>query len=302
MKVRHDAVAAAAAANIVFGINDVWLRLIANDIGLIQAHWLRSVFFFAIVLVVYRPDFRSIRALGVVTPLQIARGVLPVLASLAWLASMAQLPAAEATALVLIGPALTTLIAPLLLGERASVFRMSVASAGLCGMLLIVRPGFGAFGAGHLLALASALLFSFYQLATRKVSTGSDPRVSMFVLAVVAVVFTTPAAAFVWKPLTPAQLLAPAMSAILYCAGQILLVYGYARAEATLLSPSTYCLLIGVTIGGYVMLRDIATTTTVVGCTAIALATAAPSFLSWFEPGRGQRAELRRIKKLKNRD
>ena len=42
------------AANILFAFNDVWLRRIADDIGIIQTVWGRSVLFLAIMLVTMR--------------------------------------------------------------------------------------------------------------------------------------------------------------------------------------------------------------------------------------------------------
>jgi drug/metabolite transporter (DMT)-like permease len=283
------AIAAAAAANMILGVSDVWLRAIADEVGLVQAHWLRSLFFLILVTVFLRPQLRWPAAGQPPLPLQLVRALLPVAASLALLGAMAYIPVAEATALILVGPTLVALVGPVLLGEKLAGSRFAAALLGLAGMALVVRPGFSTFAFGHLLAICGALLFALYQLATRRISVATDPRLSLFVLAAVALLVTKPFVALSWRPLGVSDLSGTFGAALLYLAGQGLLLYGYARAEASLLAPTTYLLLVGAAIAGVVLFQQVPDIVALAGCAVIILASLLPVMLSTLR-GRGNRA------------
>ncbi|HSV47762.1 MAG TPA: DMT family transporter, partial [Ramlibacter sp.] len=85
-----------------------------------------------------------------------------------------QVPLAEFTALVLLAPVATTVLAALLLREQVSPQRWAMVALGLAGMLLVVRPGNGALGWSALLPVGSALCFAAFQLVTRRISATDD--------------------------------------------------------------------------------------------------------------------------------
>jgi drug/metabolite transporter (DMT)-like permease len=62
--------------------------------------------------------------------------------------------------------------------------------------------------------------------------------------------------------------------------GQGLLLYAYARAEASLLAPTTYLLLVGAAIAGVIMFGQVPDALVLAGCAVIILASLLPVGLS----------------------
>ena len=144
------------AANVLFAFNDVWLRRIADDIGIIQTIWGRSVLFLAIMLTTMRrADWNA--ALTTHKPhLQIIRGCFPVIGAVLMIAAMGAIPVADATAMFFLSPLLASLLAMPLLREKMTRERWLALALGLGGMLVIVRPGASVFQWGHVWALTCA--------------------------------------------------------------------------------------------------------------------------------------------------
>src|SRR5260221_311275 len=100
---------------------------------------------------------RHPRALVTARPgLQLARGVTVLGAALLFIAGLARLPIADATAIGFASPLLVTALSIPLLGERVGPRRWAAVSAGFAGVLIVVRPGSGAMGWAALLPLLSA--------------------------------------------------------------------------------------------------------------------------------------------------
>ncbi len=84
------------------------------------------------------------------------------------------LPLAEFTALAMLAPMASTLLAALVLRERVTPARWAMVMLGFAGMLLVVRPGHGALGVAVVYPLAGALFFAGFQIVTRRLSAVDD--------------------------------------------------------------------------------------------------------------------------------
>ncbi len=84
------------------------------------------------------------------------------------------LPLAEFTALAMLAPMASTVLAAVLLGERVSAARWAMVVLGFAGMVAIVRPGSGAFGWAVGFPVAGALLFALFQVVTRRLAAVDD--------------------------------------------------------------------------------------------------------------------------------
>ncbi len=84
------------------------------------------------------------------------------------------LPLAEFTALAMLAPMASTLLAATLLGEPVSTPRWVMVGLGFFGMLAIVRPGSGALGGAVAYPIAGALLFAFFQVVTSRLASVDD--------------------------------------------------------------------------------------------------------------------------------
>lgn len=88
-----------------------------------------------------------------------------------WVYGVTLLPLATVFALEFTTPAWTMLVAAVFLGERITRGRVAALVLGFAGVLVILRPGVGAFDPAALVVLAAAVFFSV-QITTTKFLTG----------------------------------------------------------------------------------------------------------------------------------
>ncbi|NKC31322.1 DMT family transporter [Falsiroseomonas selenitidurans] len=156
----------------------------------------------------------------------------------------AHLPLATATALGFTMPLFLTALSVLLLGEKVGWRRWSAVAVGFCGVLVMVRPGFGGaalpvFSVG--LVLLGAFGWAMAMLSIRRMGEAGESGVSIvfwFALssAMVAGLATIP----VWVTPTPAQWLMLGGIGFVSAIAQLLMTAAYRRGETTLLAPFEY--------------------------------------------------------------
>ena len=150
--------------------------------------------------------------------------------------------------------------ARLWLGETVSRRRWLGVAVGLVGVVLALRPAF-IFGgtpppAAALLPLGTAVLFTLYQILTRKLAAVDHPHTTIFHTGLAASLATSVALPFVWvaPPLTDWVVLV--LLGVLGGAGHGLLVLAFARAPASLLSPLSYAQLPMAMLAGLLVFGD----------------------------------------------
>jgi len=185
-------------------------------------------------------------------PLQLARGVLLLGASLCFFNALKFLPLAEVTALTYLSPMLVALLSAVFLRERLTALRIAMIAAGLLGMLLIVRPGGEVFHGAALLALAAAGLNAAFQILTRKLAA-EDARVTLVYPAIVGTVlmsFATP-----WTGIEQAipwvDVALIVVAGLVGTFGHFLFILAFQRAPASGLTPFTYVQLVWATVVGW---------------------------------------------------
>jgi drug/metabolite transporter (DMT)-like permease len=94
--------------------------------------------------------------------------------------SLRYLPLAEFTALVMLAPIASTILARLVLKERVTWQRWCMVALGFVGVLLVVRPGAGLLGWPALMPLSMAGLFASFQILTSRMSSSEDPLTTHF--------------------------------------------------------------------------------------------------------------------------
>lgn len=259
-----------ACGNIIFAFNDVWQRRIADDVGIVQTLWARSVLFLLIMLVVMRPaDWRQLRSSGI-PPLQIVRGVFPVVGAFLMISAMGRIPVADATATFFMSPLIAVLLAIALLGERVRADKWIALALGFAGMLAIVRPGTGNFDLAHLLALATAFTVALYQIFTSLVTRTSNARTTLFFMALTATVVTSFVVPFAWTGTDWSHWIALASTTALYAVGHGMYIMAHARAEASRLAPFIYFQLAGSMCAGFVFYGQVPRLYTLLGGALIA--------------------------------
>ena len=204
--------------------------------------------------------------------LQIVRGVLLVGSTGFFYLSLSHLPLAEAAAITFVGPVLVTALSGPLLRERVSRRQWSAVALGFLGVLIIVRPGGDAFTVHAIYPLCSALLFSLYQVLTRKLAGRENPFSTLFFTALVGAAATSLPLPFTWQ--TPTLLQVPFMIGIglLGGLGHFFLIRAVEHTSPARLAPFVYTQLVWSTLLAYLAFGEFPGSGSLMGMLVIVLA------------------------------
>ncbi len=150
-------------------VNDSLIKLVAEDVPLFQAIFIRGVIITAIIggWALARGHGREMS--GVFSSAIGWRVATEALATAAYLTALTKLPLAGLTAVIQIAPLAVTFVAARVLREPVSLHRVAAVSAGFVGVLLIVRPWSDDFSPWYLLGFVSVVLIVIRELATTRV-------------------------------------------------------------------------------------------------------------------------------------
>ena len=220
--------------------------------------WVRFLGHTLLALVLLRSwtNFAMFRVASL--PMQVLRG-LCLLGSTAFnFAALQTLQLAEAAAIAFSAPMLTIALAGPLLGEWAGWRRWLAVLAGFAGVLVITRPGYGAFGIGHVLALCSTLCYCFYVILTRRMSASETPASLIFYSALAPAILMAPVVPFTAS--APPSLWHGVVLALLGIFGGMghwFLIKAYRLATTTALAPYPYLQMVWATASGYMFFQQL---------------------------------------------
>ncbi len=204
--------------------------------------------------------------------LQIGRGVAMVASSILFIFGLAQLPIADATAIGFVTPLLVTALSIPLLGETVGVRRWAAVVIGFICVLIVMRPGTGAFNPAALYPLLSAASWALGMILTRRMRSIDRVLTTMLYSAVVGFAVSALALPFVWRMPSPMAWGLFALMGALNASGQSLLAAAFNRAGASLLAPFSYSQMVWSSLIGYFVFATIPDGATWTGA-AIVIAT-----------------------------
>ncbi|MGI9356816.1 MAG: DMT family transporter [Rhizobiaceae bacterium] len=254
------AIFCAIAASLAFTINDITIKFLSGDYALHQIVLIRASVAILITLAVFVPLDGGFTALKTRRPLMhLARGVCVVFANMAFFMSLAAMKIGEATAILFIAPLVITALAVVFLGERVGPRRWIAIAVGLAGVLVIVRPGTGAFQPAALLPLVAAIAYATLHILTRKLGLAEKAAAMAFYIQLTFIVICgvigltlgdgrygnsgDPSVdflmrAWVWPPLGDMAIIV--VAGIASAAGGYLISQAYRSAEASVIAPFEY--------------------------------------------------------------
>lgn len=257
-------------STVFFSLTDVVTKQLTEVLPVSQIAWMRYMTFaLAMVPFVYltggpalfrtrRPGLQTLRALAMVASTLIFTAGLPYLA------------VADATAIFFVAPIIIMALSIVFLGEKVGIRRWSAAAVGLIGVLIVIRPGSGAFQVAALLPLVSAASWALGAVITRK--TGSDHALTtMIYTSVIGALSLSVAVPFDWvTPSWNVALLGIAAGG-LFAAGQWFLIMAYRQGDASAIAPFSYTQLIWAGLLGFWVFGSTPDAWTVVGAGIIAV-------------------------------
>ena len=242
-------------AVLCFATMNTLVKDLRGELPVVEIIWGRYFFHFALILVLFPrriPTLLNSDDKG----LEIARSVLVLLATACMFVALGFMPLADAVAITFVGPLLIVALSALILRETVGPRRWGAVIVGFIGVLVIIRPGAGAFQLAALLPVGVAFFYALFQIITRHLSHRSDPLNMLFYTALVGALAMSVIVPFDWQTPTAAQWLMLIAVGFLGGLGHYAIIKAYERSEAALVAPFAYTEIIWVTSLGLLVFGD----------------------------------------------
>ncbi|HYD32039.1 MAG TPA: DMT family transporter [Azospirillaceae bacterium] len=249
--------------------SDAVAKYLNQTLPAIEIAWLRYVGFSLLVLpLILRggPAVVRTRQPG----LQILRGLGMLGSALFFILGMRYLPMAEAAAMSYVSPAFVTALSIPLLGERVGVRRWAAVAVGLIGVLIVIRPGSGAFQAASVFPILSAMSWACGMVITRRMAGTEHPVTTLIWTALTGFVAISILLPFDAVRPTTTEIALGLLIGVVSTVGQWLLILAYRHGDASVLAPFSYIQLIWSAGLGYLVFAAVPDRWTFVGAAVIA--------------------------------
>jgi drug/metabolite transporter (DMT)-like permease len=257
------------AALAFFSCSDAASKLMTATLPAVEVAWLRFCVFTLLMLGIAvgtgqaralrskRPSLQTLRALGVLG------------SSIFFITGLSFLPMAEATAISFASPMIVTALSIPILREVVGWRRWSAVAVGLLGVLIVVRPGAGAFDRAAVFPVLSAFSWAVALVVTRKMSSADSPLVSLTYAAVVGLLITSALVQFTWVMPGWREIGLGLITGGASTVAQWLVVLAFQQARASVLAPFSYSQLIWSGLLGYVIFGNVPDRWTLIGAAVI---------------------------------
>ncbi|HTG08296.1 MAG TPA: DMT family transporter, partial [Bradyrhizobium sp.] len=257
------------ASTVFLGASDVTAKYLSATLPSIEIAWIRFLVFALIMSPAMVPG-SPLYALRSQRPgLQAMRGVALLGSSLFFISGLRFLPIAEASATGFVAPLFVTALSIVFLGETVGVRRWLATAVGLIGVLIILRPGTGAFHPAAFFPIVSALAWACTLIMTRMMSGRDHAITTMTYSSIVGVCILSALVPLVWVAPSWHDIMFGIFIGLASTAGQWIVVLAFRYADASVLAPFSYTQLLWVSILGFVIFGEVPDVWTVTGAVFI---------------------------------
>lgn len=239
--------------------NDTLMKYVTQDFPLYQAVAIRGVFVMPL-LALYAGLFSDglrLRIPRVDWGRLALRSVAEIGATMLYLIALMNMALADLQAIIQSLPLLLILAAAIWFGETIGPRRIGAIIVGFIGMIIILRPGTGAFDVWALIAFASVISIAVRDLVTRRFSRGMTSTTIAFYAALVIMLFgIAMAPTETWRMPSLSQILLLFGAAIAVTVGYISGIATMRVGEIGFVSPFRYTSLIWAIILGLLVFGD----------------------------------------------
>ena len=237
-------------------IQIVWSRQLGLLIGMFVLLALRG-------FVIFRTEYPG---------LQIARGALAAGSATIFIVAISFVPLADAVAVSFVAPFIVTVLGAFILREPVGVRRWTAVTIGFLGTMIVIRPGMGVIHPAVMLVLLAAILFALRQIVSRVLSNSDQTVTTVAYTALVGSLILTVPLPFVWKwPATNIDVVLLINIAILAALAELLVIKALEVAQAVVVAPLQYTLLLWGTMYGYLVFGQMPDLWTWVGALIIVI-------------------------------
>ncbi len=253
----------------LFSAADMQAKLLTDAFHPVQIVWMRQLALLsgvAVALVIMGPSILRTTHLG----LQLSRGMLAVISATFFIFALRYVALAEAVAISFIAPFMVTALGAVLLGERVGTRRWTAVGIGFVGTLIVIRPGMGAIHPAGLLVVIAATCFALRQVVSRQLSSSDRTVTTVAYTALASVLILTVPLPFFWQtPSAPEHWRLLIGMSLFAAFGELMIIKSLEMAQASVLAPVHYSLLIWGTLWGWLIFDELPDFWTWVGAVVI---------------------------------
>jgi drug/metabolite transporter (DMT)-like permease len=256
-------------STVFLGASDVTAKYLSATLPSIEIAWIRFLVFALIMSPAMLPGSPLFALHSSRRGLQVMRGVALLASSLFFISGLRFLPIAEASATGFVSPLFVTALSILFLGESVGLRRWIATAVGLIGVLIILRPGTGAFHPAAFFPLVSALAWACTLIMTRMMSGREHVLTTMTYSSIVGACILSALVPFVWVAPSWHDILFGIFIGVASTAGQWIVVLAFRYADASVLAPFSYTQLLWVSILGFIIFGELPDIWTITGAAFI---------------------------------
>ena len=255
----------------LFAATDAIAKLLTETIPPLQVVWSRQCGLLLGVLILI-----SVKGLGVLASknpkLQIVRGVLAATSATLFIVGIAYIPLADAVALTFVAPFIVTILGAVVLKEPVGLRRWIAVVIGFMGTLIIIRPGLGVLHPAAFLLIIAASAFALRQILSRFLAGADKTPTTVAYTAIVAWLLLSIPLPFIWEtPQSSREILFLILIAIMAASGETLVIMALDTAQAVVLAPVHYSLLLWGTLYGFLIFGQLPDGWTMAGALIIVI-------------------------------
>ena len=241
---------------VMLPIMDGFAKYLSSDLPVLQITWARYFFTVAFTFPIMFFFYRNQLKWSEKPKLQFLRGLILLTANICFFYSISVISLAKALTLAFVAPLIVTAFSPIFLSEKVGLRRWLAVIIGFIGSLVVIRPGFVEINLASLAALGTGVMYAFYLIITRKLSTSDNPLLTLLLTGVVGAIIISIVMPFVWVKPTLNQWSMMAAIGIFACVGHLFLILSLKYADASKLAPFSYFEIITNIIIGYYFFSD----------------------------------------------
>ena len=256
---------------VMLPILDVFEKYLSADIPVLQITWARYFFTVVFTFPLMFFFFKKYLVWTDKPKLQLIRGLILLTANISFFYSISVISLPKALTLAFVAPLVVTAFSPFFLGESVGYRRWAAVIIGFIGSLVVIRPGFLEINLASLAALGTGIMYGFYLIITRKLSSSDNPLLTLLLTGVVGAIIISFVMPFVWIKPTLNQWSMMAAIGIFACVGHLFIILSLKYADASKLAPFSYFEIVTNIIIGYYFFSDFPDKWTFVGLFIIIL-------------------------------
>ena len=225
---------------VMLPIMDGFAKYLSAELPVLQITWARYFFTVVFIFPLMLFFFKKYLVWTDKPKLQLIRGLILLTANISFFYSISVISLPKALTLAFVAPLVVTAFSPFFLGESVGYRRWAAVIIGFIGSLVVIRPGFLEINLASLAALGTGIMYGFYLIITRKLSTSDNPLLTLLFTGVVGAIIATTFMPFVWVSPTFNQWSIMAAIGLFACIGHLFIILSLRYADASKLAPFSY--------------------------------------------------------------